>query len=62
MLLDDPDELQEYIMKSKDKCVHCDNVSPSQYPNVDTIQDVVPVVGRIHGESGRPGNCTTVLL
>ena len=21
MLLDDPDELQEYVMKSKDKCV-----------------------------------------
>ena len=48
MLLDDPDELQEYIMKSKDKCVHYDNVSPPRYPNVDTIQDVVPVVGRIH--------------
>lgn len=54
MLLDDPDELQEYILKSKDKCVQCDNVSLPWYPNVDATQDIVPMVGRVHGEFRGP--------
>ena len=28
MLLDEPDELQEFIMKGKDKYIQCDNVFP----------------------------------
>ena len=54
MLLDDPDELQEYIMKSKDKCVLCDNVPHPRYPNVGITQDTVSVVGRVHGELRGP--------
>lgn len=54
MLLDDPDELQEYIMKSKDKYVHFDNVPHPQYPNVDITQDAISMVGRIYGEPRGP--------
>ena len=61
MLLDDPDELQEYIIKSKDKYVHCENLSPPCYPNDDIPQDTVPMVGGIYGELGRSGDSAAVL-